>query len=200
MLEGGNASTVTWRTTDASSASGSGRGCCLRTVCVSAVEMTVAAFVTLTVQHVSMPVESSTSDGPGSFPGDRCPNGQQSCIGAAVEQQASADRPGNIRPTQITSRAVIRWSTIGQIKKQPTRVSITVELTTQRAPRTNRRVSAAGGDRDVLAGVSCRLAVSEARLALPNFYNITVRIAKVAARLAVVVPWRRDEFGASISP
>jgi len=87
-----------------------------------------------------------------------------------------------------------------QTKKQPTRVSTTVELTTQRAARTNRLVSAAGGDGDVLAGVSCRSAVSEARLALPNFYNVTIRIAKVAAYLAVVVPGRRDKFGASISP
>ena len=99
-----------------------------------------------------------------------------------------------------------------QIKKKPTRVNLTREFSTQRAPRTNRRglesgyqlgattVSAAGGDGDVLAGVPCRLAVSEARLALPNFYNITIRIAKVAACLAVVVPRRRDKFGASISP
>ena len=33
--------------------------------------------------------------------------------------------------------------------------------------------------------VSCRLAVSKVRLALPNFYNIAIRIANVAARLAV---------------
>ena len=32
----------------------------------------------------------------------------------------------------------------------------------------------------------CRLAVSDARVALPNFYNIAIRIANVAARLAVL--------------
>ena len=32
--------------------------------------------------------------------------------------------------------------------------------------------------------MSCRLAVSDACVALPNFYNVTVRIANVAARLA----------------
>jgi hypothetical protein len=46
----------------------------------------------------------------------------------------------------------------------------------------------------------CRLTVSEARLALPNFYNITVRIANVAERLAVLVPRLRDELGSSTSP
>ena len=39
----------------------------------------------------------------------------------------------------------------------------------------------------MLSCVLRRLAVSEVRLALPNFYNITVRIANVAARLAVLV-------------
>jgi hypothetical protein len=48
--------------------------------------------------------------------------------------------------------------------------------------------------------VSCRLAVSDARLALPNFYNVTIRIANVAARLAVLVLWLCDKFGSSISP
>jgi hypothetical protein len=48
--------------------------------------------------------------------------------------------------------------------------------------------------------VSRRLAVSETRLALPNFYNITIRIANVAARLAVLVPWLCDKLGSSISP
>jgi AraC-like DNA-binding protein len=35
--------------------------------------------------------------------------------------------------------------------------------------------------------VPCRLAASEARLALPDFNNITIRIANVTARLAVFV-------------
>jgi hypothetical protein len=48
--------------------------------------------------------------------------------------------------------------------------------------------------------VSCRLAVSEARLALPNFYKITIRIANVAVRLAVRVLWLCDKLGSSIPP
>jgi hypothetical protein len=43
-------------------------------------------------------------------------------------------------------------------------------------------------------------AVSEAWLALPNFYNISIRIANVAARLAVLVLWLCDKLGSSISP
>ena len=45
-----------------------------------------------------------------------------------------------------------------------------------------------------------RLAVSEVRLALPNFYDVTVRIANVAARLAVLVLWLCDKLGSSTSP
>ena len=48
--------------------------------------------------------------------------------------------------------------------------------------------------------VSCPSAVSEARLALRNFYNITIRIANVAERLAVIVLWLCDKHGSSISP
>ena len=48
--------------------------------------------------------------------------------------------------------------------------------------------------------VSCRLTVGDARLALPNFYNIPVRIANVAARLAVLVLWLCDKLGSSTSP
>src|SRR4029077_3468185 len=44
------------------------------------------------------------------------------------------------------------------------------------------------------------LAVSEARLALPNFYKITIRIANVAARLAVLFLWLCDKLRSSISP
>ena len=44
------------------------------------------------------------------------------------------------------------------------------------------------------------LAVSDTRIALPNFYNVTVRIANVAARLAVFGLRLRDELGASTSP
>jgi hypothetical protein len=44
------------------------------------------------------------------------------------------------------------------------------------------------------------LAVSYARVALPNFYNIAIRIANVAARLAVLGLRLRDELGASAAP
>src|SRR5262249_23524207 len=44
------------------------------------------------------------------------------------------------------------------------------------------------------------LAVSNARVALPNFYNVAIRIANVAARLAVLGLWLRDEFGSPTSP
>src|ERR1700682_3607439 len=44
------------------------------------------------------------------------------------------------------------------------------------------------------------LAVSNPRIALPNFYNITIRIANVAARLAVLGLRLRDELGSSTSP
>src|SRR5260370_30436304 len=48
--------------------------------------------------------------------------------------------------------------------------------------------------------LSCRLAVSDARVALPNFYNVTVRIANVAARLAVLGFWLGDKRGSPASP
>ena len=48
--------------------------------------------------------------------------------------------------------------------------------------------------------VAYRLAVSDARVALPNFYNIAIRIANVAARLAVLGLRLRDELGSSTSP
>ena len=44
------------------------------------------------------------------------------------------------------------------------------------------------------------LTVRNARLALPNFYNITVGIADVAARLAIFILWLRDELGSAASP
>ena len=47
--------------------------------------------------------------------------------------------------------------------------------------------------------MSCRLAVSEARLALADFYNVTIRIANVAARLAVLFLWLCDKLGYAIS-
>ena len=47
---------------------------------------------------------------------------------------------------------------------------------------------------------SCCLAVSNARVALPNFYNIAIRITNVAARLAVLGLRLRDELGSSTSP
>jgi hypothetical protein len=48
--------------------------------------------------------------------------------------------------------------------------------------------------------VSCRLAVSDARVALPNFYDVAVRIANIAARLTVLGLGLRDELGSSTSP
>jgi hypothetical protein len=47
---------------------------------------------------------------------------------------------------------------------------------------------------------SCHLAVSEARLALADFDKITIRIAKVAADLAVLFLWLRDKLSSSTSP
>ena len=46
----------------------------------------------------------------------------------------------------------------------------------------------------------CRLAVSEARLALADFYDVAIRIANVAVRLAIRFLWLCDELGSSISP
>ena len=63
---------------------------------------------------------------------------------------------------------------------------------------TSRRRSVRGHHR--CFHVSCRLAVSDARVALPNFYDIAIRIANVAARLAVLGLWLRDELGSSTSP
>jgi|SRR5580692_6747049 hypothetical protein len=45
-----------------------------------------------------------------------------------------------------------------------------------------------------------RLAVSDARVALPNFYDVAVRIANIAARLTVLGLGLRDELGSSTSP
>jgi hypothetical protein len=53
------------------------------------------------------------------------------------------------------------------------------------------------GARALLTGC---LEESEARFALLNFYNITVRISNVAARLAALVLWLRNKLGSSISP
>jgi hypothetical protein len=64
--------------------------------------------------------------------------------------------------------------------------------------RDSRRRSVCGHHRRF--HVSCRLAVSEARLALPNFYKITIRVANVAARLAVLFLWLCDKLRSSISP
>ena len=50
------------------------------------------------------------------------------------------------------------------------------------------------------AHVSFRLAVRDARNALPNFYNVTVGIANVAERLAVLVLRLCDKLGSSAFP
>src|SRR5271165_1980195 len=60
--------------------------------------------------------------------------------------------------------------------------------------------SSPGGPKGHYFRVSCHLAVSEVRLPLPNFYNITIRIANVAARLAVLVLWLCDKLGSPASP
>ena len=48
--------------------------------------------------------------------------------------------------------------------------------------------------------VSSRLAVSEARLALADLYNVAIGIANVAARLAVLFLGLCDELGSSTTP
>ena len=48
--------------------------------------------------------------------------------------------------------------------------------------------------------VSWRLAVCDARVALPNFYDVAIGIANVPARLAVLGLGLRDELGSSTSP
>src|SRR5580658_10751730 len=45
-----------------------------------------------------------------------------------------------------------------------------------------------------------RSAVSDAQVALPNFYDVTVRIADVAARLAVFGLWLGDKGGPPAFP
>jgi hypothetical protein len=50
-------------------------------------------------------------------------------------------------------------------------------------------------------GFMCRrLAVSDPRVALPNFYDVAIGIANVAARLTVFGLGLRDELGSSTSP
>ena len=46
----------------------------------------------------------------------------------------------------------------------------------------------------------CRLAVSEAWLALADFYYVAIGITHVAARLAVLFLWLCDKLGSSTSP
>jgi hypothetical protein len=48
--------------------------------------------------------------------------------------------------------------------------------------------------------VSIRLAVSDARVALPNFYDVAIGIANVAARLTVLGLGLREELSSSTSP
>jgi hypothetical protein len=86
------------------------------------------------------------------------------------------------------------WSSLGQSKSP---------LPSNRADKnpssqTSRRRSV--HDHHRCFHVSYRLAVRDARVALPNFYDVTVRIANVAARLAVFGLWLCDELGSSASP
>ena len=53
---------------------------------------------------------------------------------------------------------------------------------------------------DELLTFGLSLTVLDARLALPNFYNIAVGITDVTARLAIFVLWLRDKLGSSASP
>jgi hypothetical protein len=48
--------------------------------------------------------------------------------------------------------------------------------------------------------VSWRLAVSDAGVALPDFYDVAIGIANIAARLTVLGLGLRDELGSSTSP
>jgi hypothetical protein len=50
------------------------------------------------------------------------------------------------------------------------------------------------------SSILMRLAVSDARVALPNFYDVAIGIANIAARLTVLVLGLRDELGSSTSP
>jgi len=65
------------------------------------------------------------------------------------------------------------------------------------SPGSSRRRSVRGHNRCIHA---CRLAVSEVRLALPNLDNIAIRIANVAARLAILFLWLCDKLGSSAAP
>jgi hypothetical protein len=65
-------------------------------------------------------------------------------------------------------------------------------------PRQARNPGAIEGSRQ--EGSVAPLAVSDARLALADFYDVTVRIANVAARLAVLFLWLCDKLGSSTSP
>ena len=57
------------------------------------------------------------------------------------------------------------------------------------------------GERSTTAfKLSDGMAIREVRLALPDFYDVAVGIANVAARLSILLLWRCDEAGSSISP
>ncbi len=64
------------------------------------------------------------------------------------------------------------------------------------SPPARRRVSAKASS----GGATGRSAVSDARIALPNFDDVAVRIANVTARLAVFWLRLRDELGSPTSP
>ena len=69
--------------------------------------------------------------------------------------------------------------------------------------RTLPKIEGIYGEQVTLSSIfdaSYRLAVSDARIALPNFYNVAVGIANVAARLAVLGHRLRDELGSSTFP
>ncbi len=57
-----------------------------------------------------------------------------------------------------------------------------------------------GSDLNGCLQASCRLPVSDARVALPDFYYVAIGIADVAASLAVFGLWLGDELGAPAFP
>jgi hypothetical protein len=122
----------------------------------------------------------------------------------------------NLEPDTIFARALTCADEADWVPKCKNVVGVTHRLTWRcrvcllesppdaTAKRDDRRLAVPASDGNIDLGArmrgSCRLAVSEVRLALPNFYNITIRIANVAARLAVLVLWLCDKLGSSISP
>src|ERR1700729_10258 len=98
----------------------------------------------------------------------------------------SSGRKASLRP---------RWRSSGQIRLPVT----TPQATKLKAMLTKKQICARMTDPPVgRFQVSLRLAVSDARVALPNFDNVTIRIANVAAHLAVLGFWLGDKLGSAL--